>query len=377
LKVALASSIDIKYSYQGVPYHIYEYAKFLKDNNIDTSLIIPKAKIEPPTIKNYKAVRRRYNEVPKRFVDRPEISLPLWHPVIYRSLPEDSIIYFPNSIYDSIINILTKPRGQKYVIGCHNMFIIKGSRTSELLKWLRNTLIRGILLTKKREFDNIYFHVINKVQGSYLTRVFNVNPRNIFYVPPMIDAQSYKIKRNNSAKLKVLHIGGYNKNISIVLDIVSELYKKNILSKFKFYFVGDRNFDLESQYAGFRDVHFLGPISDKDKFKVMSEMDVMIVPGSECFSKTMLEGMASGLYILTSRKNGAWKDVTDLNTNVVITRTNSVEEYIPHLIKLLKDKNSKAFLKAKVQNRDIAIKNFDKTVLLPKILKMFLDIASG
>lgn len=378
MKFTIVSTWNIENNYTAVPYLVYEYAKFLADNGMRTELLIPTTNENPPKVQNWRMLRKRYLSIPKGIVERSVIRLPQWHLTILKDLPTDSVIYLPNSIYDSIINILTKSAGQRYIVGCHSMFLTSGSISHKALKRMRNGLVRVLLSLIGRELDNVYFHVINKEQGRYLTKAFGIKNSRIFYVPNMIEASKYRIKRNHSKKLKVLHVGGMIKDLPIVLEVINRLKVNGLLDKFEFYFIGRDIEHLKADYKNSDNIFILGMVSDKEKYKAMSEADVMIVPGTESFSVTMLEGLASGLYILTSKKTTTWKDMHNIGIKVCTVEKGAAEEYLEPLIGLARFKNiGKEFNPYRRKNRKLTIKQFGTGSVLPKILEMFVRIGES
>lgn len=378
MKVSLVTPMDIRCSYKATEYLVYEYAKFLLDSGISAEILITNTGKKYPLIKNHRWASERYKKVPKRGVRCKEIILPFkYHLFLYDGLPNESIVYLPFSIYDYIINILRKPKGQKYIIGCHGMHLKMGHiiKGHDILERMLNAWVRSILFIRRGEMKNLYCHAINKEQAEYMKRTFGFRPENIFYVPIMINAGDYRSKGNNSRKLRVVHIGGMGKDMQIVLDIVNKLSETGKLSMFEFYFIGERSTVAEDAYRKFGNIYFLGMIGDKDKFRALGEMDAMIVPAYETFSKTTLEGLASGLRILSSRRAASWKDVTDIGIELSVTENGYAEEYTRPLIKLAELKcKGKDINPHRKMNIRKTIENFDEKVILQKMLTLFLKV---
>ena len=374
LKVSFVSPMDIKYSYSGTEWHVYEYAKYFVECGVKTEILVTQIDKKIKHVYNYKMVGRRYAAVPKRNIMCIRMVLPLrYHLFIYRGLPSDSIIYLPFSIYDYILNIATKPKGQKYVIGCHGMHLKHGHIVLNHNKAEKalNAIVRIFLSVSEKK--NVYYHVVNSGQIEYLTRQFGIPKRNILYVPPMVDITPLKISANKSRRLRVLHIGGADKDSQIILEAISKLAESNLLDNFEFYFIGAKQpkliDTLESRY---KNVHNIGLISDKRKFRVIPTMDVLMVPAYETFSKILIEGLAGGLHILTSTRNAAASDFVRLGVKMTIT-DGTTAGYVKQLIRMsrLKKRKGLKFNVYKKFNRGIVIKEFDKNVVLPKILDMF------
>ncbi len=381
MKIYLITPVDIKYSYRGTEWHVYEYAKFLHECGVDAKLLITDNNGKQEVLPNYKAVTRRYNDIPKSIVACKKYILPFkWHLTIYKKLPKSGITYFPYSVYDYIINISRRPKTQKYVIGCHSMHLKMGQIVygHRMLEKILNSFINALLLINDAKMDYLYCHTLNMEQTNYMIKVFNFKRENVFRIPPMIETKRFHLARNTAGRLRVLHIGGMEKDARTVLDVIRKLHHRGELDKFEFYFIGDIPMMDRQQFTELENIHFLGRLSDNEKNRKLSNVDALLIPAFEVFPKAMLEGLASGLYIVTSKRNAAWRDLASLRSNADISETGEAESYVGILLSLAtrKRKNQFLFDKYKNRNRKIAIKNFDKSIILPKVGKMFTNIAS-
>jgi len=375
MKIYLISPMDIRYSFRATERYIYEYAKYLHEHGKDVEILITERKIEGASAKN-KDAAKRYAKIKQRHIKCKELVLPFkWHIFIYKDLPSDGVIYFPYSIYDYLYQILFKPKGQKYIIGSHSMHLKFGRMIEKhsLLESLLNSLVNLVLWLRKSEMRNIYIHAINTAQVEYIQRNFKlIKKENIFYIPNMIDVKRYTLSKNRSKKLRVLHIGGTEKDVDTVFDVIKLLKEDRSINDFEFYFIGKLNKSIDPEFAKMPNLHFLGEVSEKSKLKVLSRMDAIIVPAYETFSMVALEGLASGLYVLTSKKNAAWRDFKKLGIKIFVAEHGKPVEYIRILRKLAEVKKvNKNPNKYSIYNRKIIIKNFDEQIILRKILEMF------
>ncbi len=376
MKVSIITPLDIRYSYKGTEWHVYEYAKYLKQNGIDADVLVTENMRVFAEVPNYKKIKAKYSILKEHPAACSHIELPLrWHLFIYKNLPKDRTIYFPYSIYDYIINILKKPKGQKYIIGCHGMhlkmgMIVKGNR---LLESGLNLFIKILLRVNGDELQNIYCHALNMEQAEYIVKELGFKKRNVFCVPPLIETKQYELSNNTSHRFRVLHIGGRGKNIEVVFNTILHLSKLSELDKFEFYFIGDINEENKKQLKSLENVHFLGQINERQKMKIIKSVDAMIVPAYEVFPKTMLEGLTSGLYVLTSKRNASWRDMKKLKIDIFVSETGSALDYAEHLILLYERKkhNKKAFEHERRINRERVLKKFDREVVLQRMLHMF------
>ena len=379
MKVSLITPVDMRYSARGTEWHVYEYAKYLKQNGVDTNILVTENMRGFPEVAGYKKIKKKYSMVKEYPVKCKKITLPMnWNLFVYNDLPTDRTIYFPYSIYDYILNILTKPQGQKYIIACHGMHLKMGHivESKPGLEKALNSLVKTALRARKGEIKNLYCHAVNREQADYMTRVFNFKKENVFCVPPMIDAKDYKISKNGSRALRVIHIGGPAKDSGIVAETIGLLKASGRIDSFEFYFVGQRDKASESRLGRMKNVHFLGIITEDEKFKLLSTMDAMIVPAYETYSKIMLEGLASGLYLLTSRKAGSWSDIKNTGIKLTVTQDGSPEEYVFPLIRLAEQKGKgKSFNRDRIINAGIARRHYDKKVILAQMLKLFTRVS--
>ncbi len=379
MKISLITPLDIKYSYKATEFLVYEYAKYLHDRGLDVELLVTSTKRKWTPNKGYKSLEKRYRSVPKRDVDCTEITLPLkYHLFIYNGLPRDSLLYLPFGIYQYLLNVVTKPKGQKYIIGCHGMHLKAGQLVagSKALSKSLNSWLRLSIRSLGSESKSLYFHAVNMEQVSYLESL-GVERRNIFYIPVMIDGSKYRVSSNGSKRLKVVHVGGEGKGSGVVAGTIKRLIDSGDIDKFEFYFVWHEQPDELKRYAlSHKNLHLMGAISDEEKAKLLSGMDVMIVPAVETFSKAMIEGIASGLRIMASRRNPASLYVNGLGIDMTITNTGEPEEYVKPLLAAAKAKArlGSRWNTSKKSDRGIVIKNFDEKYVLPQILSMFKKV---
>ncbi len=376
MKIYLITPVDIKYSYRSTEYHIFEYARYLKQHKLDAEVLITENIRGYKEIPNYPKILKRYNMVHTSEAKCNEYILPFkWHIFKYHGLPKDGTIYFPYSVYDYIFNILGKAPRQKYIFGCHGMHLKMGEMVKDhrILESLLNSLINFFLDMKEKDRNNFYCHALNKQQKDYMVKVFKFKRDNVFTVPTMVDSSLYKLSSNSTKKLVVVHIGGSGKDIGVVVDVIKQLIKINKLGDFEFYFIGQRDNDAERSLNGIKNVQFFGPINNRQKKGILAKSDAMILPAYEAFPVTMLEGLASGLHIFTSKRNASWRDITDLGIKINLSKIGDASEYVTPLLALADKKitDKKAFDGQRKRNRLIAIKEFDEEAVLGRMFEMF------
>ena len=378
VKAALITPADIRYSYRSSERHIYDYTKYLIEHGIDAEVLMPEAPLRfSVERKDYRHIKERFKNVPQVKVGVQHLRLPFsYNLFVYSRLPRDRMIYFPYSIYDYIWNIITKPKGQKYIIAAYSMHIKNGHiiEGHKYLEWTLNAFMRLVFSTRESK-KNIYHHVITHKAGRYLESL-GIPKKNIFYVPTFVDSEFYTLAANKTRQIKVLHIGGINKDVGVMIDIIKELKKSGDYVDFDFYFIGDQqSTELLEMQKSDENIHCLQKVTDGEKFKIFATMDVIIVPAVETFSRIMLEGMSSGLYVIASSKNPAAWEVRRLGARLYIAEHGNASDYIRFLNKLFKFKSRKIqFRDGRITNQKIARNTFDTEVILKQMLRMFLKV---
>ena len=376
MKVCILSG-DLKYIVTGSERYLYEMALYLEKNNVDTTLLIINdnrmVKRENP---NYAKIARRYasirsREVTPKIVDAGPLHISFFY---FKNLPKDSIIYLPNNLYVHLLNVLTKPAGQKYIIGSHVLQFNSYYQSSKhtILERTFNKMIKNMLKLKSREFKhNLFFHVINLQQKSYLEKEFGIKPENILHVPIFARAEKFRIGNNNSKKLRVMHIGGTGKNAALVLKVIDELQRRKQMGRYEFHFIGKSEpKELNEMAKEHPNIINHGMADDEEKIKIHSESDVLIVPSVEAFPLTVLEGLAAGLTII-SRNNSINKELNELGAEL-ITVCEEPEAFADALEKVANAKIKGELTTArKKKYKALVLENFSYVTVMPQLLKMF------
>jgi glycosyltransferase involved in cell wall biosynthesis len=364
---------DINYSYRATERLIYEYTAYLSSHSITSTVLIPDYYL---TIKNgskAKLINDKYRKVKTKFIHGIKLSLPFkFDMYFYLNLPSNGFVYLPYSLYNHIINLFLARKNSKFIIGSHSMHIKNGLLLPEhaLLENLFKKFLQ-LFLTNTNIMRNLYFHALTQEQVLYLEQL-KIPRKHIFLVPNFIDTKQFHIGINKIKKLRVLHVGGASKRADVVLLIIENLIRKRILSNFEFYFIGEMPSFFSTKK--FSNIHYLGKISDKKKISVLSKMDVILLPASEVFPLTLLEGMASGLMVI-SANNSISRELRKLHANIIINTSGTIENYSNILFNLYKSKRKHGFPYIfKLQNRDIVIENFSSLKILPKFQEVIHNI---
>ncbi len=380
LKVNIITSTEIKYGYLSTPRHAYGWAKYLLEHRVDTTLLLPDKIVggNPPIREDYKEVEKYYSMVPKKRIKDHILRYGFGHTTnLYTQLPKDGITFFPMMLYDYLPNILLKPKGQKYVIGCWGMYIFKQDRVSqnELLENTVNLFFQNFVLRRKELRENIFYQAINHRQERYLLKL-GIPKKKIFYVPNWIDTEKFHIRKPSGKKLKVVHVGGIPHSSGMILDMIKQIATDGKANEFEFYFIGRYQPEELLEYAKKMDnVTCTGPITDEEKAKILSRCDVMVVPEIlEAFSVAMLEGLSNGLAIIVDDYNPVIDELINDGAMAYKGNKDDIQSYVKALMKVAKMKKSKGFGRAKNKNREIVVRKFDRKVVLSQVKEMFVKV---
>lgn len=369
----MVTPIDIRYSYRGTEYWVYECAKYLRSQGIDARILVTLNREVDSRVRNSSAVRE-FASVPQTEIANSKFTFPLNFKITtYDKLPTDSIIYLPYSIYDYLINLIRKPYGQKYVIGAHSMHLKNGHIVKEhdLLEHLLNGLVKAMVFSRKEARENIYHHVVNKAQEKYLMQL-GISKDHIFCIPPFIDVRDFKVRHTFGKQLKVIHIGGMSKDADAIAEVIFALIRNNTINRFEFYFVGaGQSKQLVYLSREHKNIHILGLVNNKDKIDVLSRMDAIVIPAIENFPRAMLEGLASGLYPISNATNPAAIEIARLGARIGIAGT--TEDYVKELLELTEHKVAGRFDNDKEINRRVSLK-FDRSKIMPLMKEMFVTV---
>ncbi len=367
--------MDIRYSYRGTEEHVYQYAKYIYEKGADARVLVPtytnRAFVER---QDYDSVRSIFEKVPQKTIKGRILHLPFNYKLyVYGGLPNDSIIYFAYSVYDHIFNIMTKPKGQKYVIAAHGMHLKNGHiiKNHKVIEGIFNYFIRFVL-SRRDIAENVYHHVITNEEAMYLAAL-GVRKDRIMHVPIFVDTSAFVLGTNHAERLKVIHIGGSDKGVKVVVSIIKKLREMRTEDYFEFYFIGADQPEELLELAKHDDrLHCIGAVSDSRKSEILSAMDVMVMPATEIFPRSMLEGLSCGLYIITSGLNQAAEEVKELGAYVRVVESENAEGYVESLERVLKLKSDMVkFNDGKQNNRRVVAENFDKNIVLKRMYQMF------
>jgi glycosyltransferase involved in cell wall biosynthesis len=382
MRVSLLTPLDIKYSVSATEKLIYEYASYLKNSDVDVELLVPTKVFDNHNKlrKDYKDIELQYSIINKKSINFIFFKNYYYSMFYYFNLPTNRIVFLPYSPYYYITNILTKPTTTKYIIGAWNMHLYAGehSQNHRVLSNLLDGVIRTLFKLRGTAFlDTLYFLVENSQQKYYIIKNLHIRAQKIFYIPLFIDTNEFSVTKNNSKKLRVLHIGGIEKNAMLMAKIIHNAIEKNIMEDFEFWFIGKSMPDeLITLSKSYKNIKNYGMVTDKTKRILLSKADVLAVTSVEGFGLKILEAFASGLEVICL-DNPACTDISATGLKIHTIDRNMPENYLIILKKLFYKKQNRAFsLKTRMAKRKLLKKNFDKAVVTPKFFEMLTKINS-
>lgn len=376
IKVAFVTPVDPRHSFRGTENTIYKYAAYLNKNGIDATVLVPSYHLNKK--QNWTNRTFRLHGVKEKKICGFRLRLPFKYDLYYYyPIPRDAIVYLPYSPYTNILNLLLKPRGQKYIIGLHGLHLRNGRLLDkhESLERIFVKTLTLLVLMRSDIKDTVYYHAINKEQISYLVK-HGVRRKNIFHVPPSIDVMQFRSMQKTTGPVRVIHIGGIQKDANVLGDVIVELMQRGKIHDFEFYLFGrDQPESLKKLAQLNSNLHIMRSVGEKAKLKFLSDSDVMMAPALEAFSATILEGLASGDLIITRKDNPQAKELED--EKIYLLTCDGLAAYTAALLKALDMKREGKITRFGKSNIKTVEKSFSENIIMPRILDMFMNLSRG
>jgi glycosyltransferase involved in cell wall biosynthesis len=251
---------------------------------------------------------------------------------------------------------------------------------------------------KQNRVLSMLFQVFNKSAGfivlgnSFKQKLISlgIDPNKKFFIETSIADDRYindfsinKRIENFTAKNKPIRFLFLSritarKGIELSLNIFKTIQEKNSDKKFEFIIAGDGEYlNRAKKYVEdnhINNVTFIGFIKDADKHKILSSSDLLILTSeSEGLPNVILEGMLYGLPIITTNV-GAIADWVKNNKNGFIINSTRPEDFIPHIEKLLS--NKELYTQIATRNHNLAKENFTKDVITKRYIDHYKKIYS-
>lgn len=345
-------------------------------NYLDVTVLEPIHNNE--SFKKIEEIDKKYSKLKLGKIKMEKIKMPFGQYMFnFKGIPKEGIIYLPFDFFSEMPALLSKPKGQIYVLGvAHGLHLKKGNLANHgNIGKVVLRIAMALLKLKGRDFKNtVYYHTHNSAQSRYLLNA-GLSKNHIFQIPTFVQVKDFYITNNRSKKLKVLHIGGVNKNAEFIVKIIDKLVTKKTIYDYEFHFIGrempKRLNDLSKIY---KNIIIHGFVDNKTKAMIMSGMDVLLLTDIEAFPVTMLEGLASGLHIVSSDGNPAAYELKNLKASVYILKDSYINDYISTLKIINKLKRSNLININRNKNREIILSKYSEEVVCKEALEMFQKI---
>lgn len=229
-------------------------------------------------------------------------------------------------------------------------------------------------------FNRLFCHAAKVVSlGGRLTNILKDNitrSGKIVVLPnavllPVLNAQ----KTFNSDKTKILFIArfAHNKGIHILIEAIRRLNDSGYSDELEFYLGGKGPlFNYYSTSFKFKNVHYLGFISDEMLFELYKTNDIFVLPTLfEGMPTTVLEAMSYGLPVIVSDV-GATAELVNRENGMLIKK-NDVDQLVDAITSFHKSSN--------VEKRKLSLTSIEKIkekytwdVVAMKHVELFMDM---
>ena len=182
---------------------------------------------------------------------------------------------------------------------------IWGSAIAAYQEWVKlyMRLNRGLLTN-----DGFFYQVLNDSQLRFLCEL-GIRRSHIFLIPNSVDFTAYRVRRNDD-RFRVLYLGRLDKLVkgsSLLMEVGRRLEK---LAGRRIEFViagsGQAGGRIATLFENSGVVKVLGQVTDEaQKVDLLSSCNLMVsFSNTEAFSISLLEGLASGLPVLSTDVSG-------------------------------------------------------------------------
>ena len=293
---------------------------------------------------------------------------------LLEKLKDCDLVYF---MYPSIVSSRLAPilanKKIMVIIGNHGTFF-ESLKTWGVLGEAVSYLIGFLLLGKISALkNNIKIHVQNSFQSNFYLRI-GFEKNLIFEIPQNnVDFSKYNCKRNEGA-FKVCFLGRMvkGKGVDVLLGIIKKYRDIEI------FIIGEgpllRRLQSVAEKKKRKNVHVLSRVSEEQKRDILSNCDAMIVPSiSDSLSIATIEGIASGLHIITSDKSNGPRYIiskSPLMGRIVKRKAAAFHEEIISLSRF-KERDSADFERRKEIRKTTGQLMFDRRAIEKSMKSMF------
>ena len=282
---------------------------------------------------------------------------------------------FREMLYMAVIRTFFKAR---IILHFHGMF--KEYRRNfpfiiqQKYRWLNRFIINACFSLSHRTI-----FLSESILRDFQSIMSERNKKKSSVIEHFIDSSFFSCKKKNNNKTNILYMGrlsrekGFFETMRILQDVVS--VKSNVV----FHFCGLP--ETENEFNEIRQVlnnfeksgfiKFYGEVTGERKRRIYSEADILIFPShNEVFPNTILEGLAQGLPIVTT-KVGVIPDVIQEKENGLFVEIGNPDDIRNKLLYLLN--NPELQRKMSINNRKKAKERFDISIAVRKLKSIFND----
>lgn len=328
----------------GVGLHVLNISKTLKKMGHDVQVFSSKMLKEGsreivPESKNVEGVRvRRFDvfkipNISSGYIPSPSIVKALldWDADVVHA---HSYSYFP-TYTSALVRVL---RERSLVLTTHQPPTETAFKSKLLMKVYNRSLGRLSL----RRADKVI--AVTRLEADFLVKVAGADPNKITVIPEGVDLDLFKPKIDKSEQEKVILFVGriaQEKGLMYLIKAIPRVTK--VFPSISVLMVGEdqgiqENLIKAAENLGVEKiVHFLGPKFGYELARTYRKARVFVLPSLyETFGLAILEAMASGLPIVTTRTGGIPELVEDGSNGMLVGPRNH-EALAEAIIKLLSD----------------------------------------
>lgn len=222
-------------------------------------------------------------------------------------------------------------------------------------QWVKFLFKRNARLYKNSKF---FFQIFSKPNKDFLLSN-GLSSQNIFVIPNGTDFRKYKVGRNDNEFIVIFlgRLDTLHKGIKLLKNVIGNT---TLLSEGEMIFSivgsGPASRDIENFASNHKNVRYAGFVSEEEKVYQLLNANLLILTSNvDPFPLSIIEGLASGLPIVTTPVSGAIAMISldpILGTVTTYKENSYSKSILSYYDSWLKDKN--AYHEKKVKRRELA-----------------------
>ena len=269
----------------------------------------------------------------------------------------------------SYLTNLVKKGKSKCVFLLHGI-VFDQSDSGSLRVLLYQLYLKFLFKRNARLYNSskFFFQLFSKSNRDFLLSN-GINSQNIFIIPNGTDFKKYAVGRNDNEFI-VIFLGRLNplqKGLKLLKNII---YRTALLGKagmaFSIVGTGPASGDLENLAASHNNVEYKGFISENEKVNQLSNANLLILTSNiEPFPLSVIEGLASGLPVVTTPVSGAVTMMSfsqNFGTVSAFDEDSFLSAILNYYDAWVQDKNS--YHEKKIRRRELAADFFNLDKML-------------